>query len=62
MAEIIWTLNAINDLDSIAEYIGQDSVKAAKKFINELIDKAAILASHPFKGRPIPENIPGEYR
>ena len=61
MAQIIWTSNAIKDLDSIAEYIEIDSEIAAKKFIKEIISKAGSLTSHPFKGRPIPENIPGEY-
>lgn len=33
MAQLIWTLNAINDLDSIGEYISSDSETAAKKFV-----------------------------
>jgi toxin ParE1/3/4 len=62
MAEVIWTLNAINDLISIGEYISQDSEYAAQKFVKELIGKAVTLAPHPLKGRPIPEKIPGGYR
>lgn len=62
MAQLIWTLNAINDLDSIGEYISSDSETAAKKFVREIIDKADTLAIQPLKGRPIPERIPGGYR
>ncbi len=62
MAELIWSERAIEDLNSIAEYIALDSEYAAKKFIEELIKKANILSIHPGKGRPIPENIPGNYR
>ena len=62
MAEIIWTSTAINDLDSIAEYIEIDSFIAAKKFTREIISKVDGLSNHPFRGRPIPEKIPGGYR
>lgn len=59
MAEIIWTSTAINDLDSIAEYIEIDSFIAAKKITSEIISKVDGLTNHPLRGRPIPENIPG---
>ena len=62
MAQIIWTLRAINDLDSIAEYIASDSEYSAQKFVKELIHKADSLLSYPERGRPIPENIPDKYR
>ncbi len=62
MAELIWSERAITDLNSIGEYIALDSEYAAKKLIKELLEKANILSIHPGKGRPIPENIPGNYR
>lgn len=62
MATVIWTSRALKDLVSIGEYIESDSETAAQKFIKEIISKAEVLAFHPFKGRPIPENIPGKYR
>jgi len=62
MAQLVWTSTAIKDLNSIAEYIEMDSEIASKKFIKEIISKAEGLASQPFKGRPIPEKIPGGYR
>lgn len=60
MAQLIWTLSAINDLDSIGEYIRIDSEIAAKKFVKEIIAKADTLAVQPLRGRPIPEKIPGD--
>lgn len=57
MAQIIWALRAIDDLDSIAEYIASDSEYSAKKFVKELIRKADLLLNYPERGRPIPENI-----
>ena len=62
MATVIWTSRARKDIVPIGEYVGADSETAAKKFIKEIISKAEVLAFHPFKGRPIPENIPGKYR
>jgi plasmid stabilization system protein ParE len=44
------------------EYIALDSEYSAQKFVQELINKANLLIFHPEKGRPIPENIPGNYR
>jgi plasmid stabilization system protein ParE len=62
MAQIAWTLSAINDLDSIGEYIGLDSELAAKKFVKEIISKAQIISLNPYRGRPIPEKISGDHR
>ncbi len=58
MAELIWSERAIEDLNSIGEYIALDSEQAAKKFIQEIIKKANTLSIHPEKGRPIPETFP----
>jgi toxin ParE1/3/4 len=48
-----WTRLAEADLDSIADYIGQDSPVAAARVILELIDQAeTLLARHVAMGRP----------
>lgn len=49
MAQIVWTSTAINDLNSIAEYIEIDSEMAAEKFTKEIISKVETLAFHPLK-------------
>jgi toxin ParE1/3/4 len=48
-----WTFLAEQDLDQIAEYIGQDSAAATARVVLELIDQAeALLPKHPALGRP----------
>ncbi len=48
-----WTRLAEADLDSIADYIGQDSPVAAARVILELIDQTEVLlARHVAMGRP----------
>jgi toxin ParE1/3/4 len=48
-----WTRLASDDLDAIAEYIGQDSPAAAARVVLELIDQAeTLLPGHPAIGRP----------
>jgi addiction module RelE/StbE family toxin len=48
-----WTRLAENDLNNIAEYIGQDSPAAAARVILELIDRTeSSLTRHAALGRP----------
>lgn len=48
-----WTRLAEQDLEAIAEYVGQDSPAAAARVVLELIDQAAtLLPAHPAIGRP----------
>jgi len=48
-----WTRLAEQDLEAIAEYVGQDSPAAAARVVLELIDQAAtLLPAHPALGRP----------
>jgi addiction module RelE/StbE family toxin len=48
-----WTRLADTDLDSIADYIGQDSPAAAARVILELIDQTeTLLTRHAALGRP----------
>ena len=55
MAKLNWTLQAKEDLDSIARYIGKDSVKYAKLQIKRIRNKASQLIKFPELGRPLPE-------
>ncbi len=55
MAEIIWTPFALEDLQSIHDYIAQDSRYYAKRFIDKLVDKVDVLWEHPEAGRIVPE-------
>ena len=47
-----WTKLASQDLDDIAEYIGQDSPASASRVILELMDRTeSMLVAHPAAGR-----------
>ena len=57
MAEVIWTEPALQELDSIAEYIALDNVVAASALVEEVFDKTERLESFPQSGR-IPPELP----
>lgn len=55
MAEIIWTDNALMDLNGIAEYIAVHNLPAAKNLVDAVFTAVARLAQHPESGRIVPE-------
>jgi len=57
VAEVIWTEPALQELDSIAEYIALDNVVAASALVEEVFDKTERLESFPQSGR-IPPELP----
>ena len=57
MAEVIWAPSALDDIDSIAEYIARDSIHRASLFVNLLIEKkSARRREFPGQGRPSKTN------
>jgi addiction module RelE/StbE family toxin len=55
MVKVIWSPSALDDIDSIAEYISKDSVDQASFFIARLIEATDRLQMFPQSGRVIPE-------
>ena len=55
MARVIWSPSALDDIDSIAEYIARDSRYQASLFIERLIESTVRLQEYPLSGRIIPE-------
>ncbi|MDB5007949.1 MAG: plasmid stabilization system [Mucilaginibacter sp.] len=55
MVEIIWTPFALEDLQSIYDYIALDSPTYAIKFIDKLVDRVDILIENPESGKIVPE-------
>jgi len=55
MKNIIWTEPAVNDLQSIFEYISSDSEYYARIFIGKIIQKAEEVIDFPQIGRVVPE-------
>ena len=70
MVKLIWTDQAINDLQNIGDYITEDSEKYAKLTVQKLFERTEILKQFPNAGRIVPEQneetvrelIEGSYR
>lgn len=52
---IEWIDPALDDLETIRDYIGKDSPHYARQFIERIFDATEALQDHPKMGRPIPE-------
>jgi toxin ParE1/3/4 len=55
MAEVIWTDPALNDLDSIADYIALDNPAAARALVARIFEHVDQLEKHPLSGSKPPE-------
>lgn len=50
MAQIIWTLPALEDLDAIADYISLVNPQAAKRIVQRVTARIEMLATFPNLG------------
>jgi len=55
MAEVRWTLQATEDLSSIAEFIAKDSPPYARLFVSDIFQATERLIDFPQSGRIVPE-------
>ena len=55
MVKVVWTDQAIQDLNDIGEYIAKDSERYAHEVVQSLFESAEIIVSHPKAGRIVPE-------
>lgn len=55
MGKITWAPSALEDIESIAEYIARDSVDQAALFVSRIIEMTDYLQDFPLSGRMIPE-------
>ena len=55
MGKVIWAPSALEDVDSIADYIARDSVDQAALFVARLFEATDRLQKFPLSGRVIPE-------
>jgi len=58
MAEVIWTEPALNDLDTIADYIALDNPAAARELVQRVFRHVEQLIAHPNSGSK-PEELRG---
>lgn len=54
-SEVRWSPEAVEDLESIAEYISRDSEFYARAVVNEVLKVARNIYEFPFAGRVVPE-------
>ncbi len=54
-ASIIWSEQALDDIDAIAEYISRDSPFYGQCVTEEILDLANLIAEQPHIGRIVPE-------
>ena len=52
---ILWSQEAIDDIESIANYIQKDSLQYAKSVVQTFFSKVEILTEFPLIGRIVPE-------
>ncbi|HUT02803.1 MAG TPA: type II toxin-antitoxin system RelE/ParE family toxin [bacterium] len=55
MADVRWTAQALDDLDSVCAYIARDSPHYAQMFATDVFEAAEQLARFPRLGRIVPE-------
>jgi toxin ParE1/3/4 len=55
MAKVTWAPSALDDIDSIAKYIAEDSAEMASLFVRRLMEATDRLRDFPLSGRMIPE-------
>lgn len=55
MAEIRWTNQAVEDLESIANFIARDSENYAKMFVNKIMKSLDQVIAFPMSGRIVSE-------
>jgi toxin ParE1/3/4 len=55
MVKIVWTDQALQDLNDIGEYIANDSERYAREVVQTLYESVHLLESHPKAGIIVPE-------
>jgi len=53
--KVIWSPEALEDIDSIAEYIARDSINYAKSVAQKLFHSNELIRDNPRIGRVVPE-------
>ncbi len=52
---LVWSPEAVEDIESIAEYIARDSVFYARSVVDKILKVAKNIADFPYTGRMVPE-------
>ena len=55
MSRIVWTLQAVEDVEAIRDYIARDSPRYGKLVAERIVASVERLAEFPESGRVVPE-------
>lgn len=53
--QVVWSLNALADVEGIATYISRDSTSYASAVVGKIIKSTRNLENHPLADRMVPE-------
>jgi plasmid stabilization system protein ParE len=53
--KVVWSPEAIEDIESISDYIARDSEFYARAVVTKILDVARSVKDFPFIGRVVPE-------
>jgi toxin ParE1/3/4 len=62
VTQIIWSPQSLRDIESIREYISQDSPRVAELVVGRIIKAVERLNTFPASGRKVPERNDPEIR
>jgi plasmid stabilization system protein ParE len=54
-AAVVWSQEALEDIDAIADYISRDSPQHARRVVEQMYELGDDIAAHPQVGRAVPE-------
>jgi toxin ParE1/3/4 len=60
--QVIWTEEALSDIEKIAEYIEKDSPFHASLVVTKIFELSELIISFPFSGRVVPEEYNHQIR
>ncbi|WP_411725795.1 type II toxin-antitoxin system RelE/ParE family toxin [Methyloglobulus sp.] len=60
--KVVWSPEAVEDLESIAEYIGRDSEFYARAVVTKILGITRSIQDFPWIGRVVPELDDGNIR
>jgi len=59
---VVWSPEAVEDVEALAEYIARDSDFYAKAVVTKLLAAARDLKALALRGRPVPELVDPSFR
>ena len=62
MAEVIWTVKAVEQIEEIASFIGKDSPFQARRVVQLIVKETRKLKEHSRVGKMVPEVQEDKYR